>query len=292
VNYWRSPKILEQAVVVHQLLARNYPNDEIRLAIWWMGFPVELGKARRAWLSRLGKLKLGLEAKKARAERRQGSKFFSLEDEMSALATPIAQKLSKQFGLNTDSVVQPMIDLFSLTFANGYVLEPESLEPIIEFYSSMLAISLNTTTALRYRGSKSIIRFLKNYMSYPAVLATVQSASETDFNHAHRIWRRILRILQSRVRQLIPENQLKQFLACGFGRICVPAIMQLIREGKSIEIHASLAEIEEFAKRHDAANIVCELFRGNRVERSEQLAIRDLLQKLGEIWDHKGFQFS
>jgi hypothetical protein len=84
-QFWRSPNLIEQAIFVSKLRALKYPNDEARLALWCLGFPVEPSKVRNAWKSRLGKTSLLLESKIETVVRKRSAPFTTTEDEISAI---------------------------------------------------------------------------------------------------------------------------------------------------------------------------------------------------------------
>src|SRR4051812_3553721 len=73
--FWRSPAVVAQATAVQEFFSRKYPDGEIALALWFLGFHLNPVKVRNAWLSRLAILETRLKTLSEVAEKDQGHKF-------------------------------------------------------------------------------------------------------------------------------------------------------------------------------------------------------------------------
>jgi hypothetical protein len=192
--FWRHPEIVEQTITVYQLLQRNYPSDETLLAIWLLGFSVPAGSLKAAWLSRLEKLQLYLEAKTDRIVRSQGTEFLHPEDKVSALTTPYARKMATQFGIDFDVIIQPAIDAFGLSFEAGYIVDFETLRQFGDIAVLLLQRPIDGKATMPLSDFKKIVPFLQTNMSFAAVHEIILSATEREFVQAHRRWRAILKM--------------------------------------------------------------------------------------------------
>ncbi len=294
-QFWQSPNLVVHAVTICRLRELRYPNDEARLVLSWMGFPVLPLKLRAAWLSRLDKMKASFKSRKAHAERRQESEFSTLEDEISELATPFARRIAKQLGLDRIEITQPIVDLFGLTFGTGYAVDVEGLEQILEFTKLILPISTEGNSWTEDNNVFATVKFIQVHMSFEAVEGIAKSATELELAYAHRYWRTILKLFQHPCRELGADDQLSKFLAFGFGRLCFPTIIRFIRDGKAPQIEKSITEISQLIVRPTLTGIISELSRGDKIDRVDKDALRELaatLKALAGIWDHQGFPFA
>jgi hypothetical protein len=292
-NYWQSPKIIEQAAVVDELMKRNIPNDEARLIIWLLGFSVKADRVREAWLSCLGKLKIKLELKRTGIVKRRGSEFAAIEDELSALTAKFVPKLAAQFGLDRHQSAEILISLFGLTFERGYFPDTDfrfELTDLIAHANIIAADQLELKSADHFT---VITKFIRDHISFKPVHSTVASASDSDFNHTHRRWRGLLKSVPRAIPELA-DDEASKFVAVGFGRLIAPVIMQFIRGGRTPQIDQSIAEITELIARSELAGIIGEMIRGNDIGPLDKMPFGQLfatLRTLGNIWDYHGFPF-
>lgn len=290
-NYWRSPKIIEQTILVDELMKLNIPNDRARLIIWLLGFPIKAHKVREAWLSSLGKLAHKQEAVRQKLIQKRESEFPEIEDELSALTAQFVRRVTVQFGMDRDQSAQILIYLFGLSFRRGYFPDIGLLHDLTAFIGKTGTIPSKQLEQEPEREFNIIVKFIGGRMSFSAVLNSVESAADIDFNHAHRRWRKLLKLVQ----RAIPELADKKYAAVGFGRLIVPVIMQLIGDGRTSQIDRSIGAITELIPRTELAGIIGELLLGNDIGQMEKMALGYLsatLGILGDIWDHHDFPFA
>jgi hypothetical protein len=163
-HFWRSPGLFEQAITICELLARKYPNDEARLVIWWLGFPVAVQKVRTAWLSRLGKMDMNLRSKITKAARKRGEPFSDLEDEISEIVKAHVINLARQFGFDRELLFQPVIDLFGFVFKNGYLPDISLMDELLKLVAAR-GFSVNPNPELSGRDFEQLTKFIHAYMT-------------------------------------------------------------------------------------------------------------------------------
>ena len=293
--YWWSPRIIDHAAGVDELMKLNVPNDEARLIIWLSGFPVRAEKIREAWLSRLGKLETKLDLEKREIIEDRGSEFTAVEDEISALTAKYARKLAVQFGLDRDQSAQILIDLFGLIFKQGYSPDIDFPIETIDLIAQAKIIPPPDQLELKPTEHIAVItKFIRDHMSFSAVNSTVASTSDIGFNHAHRRWRRFLRIL-SRAMPDLADDKSGKFLAAGFGRLMVPVIIQLNRDGRTGQIDQSITIITQLITQTELAGIIGKIIQGNNIGPPDIMALGQLsaaLLTLGNVWDYHDFPFA
>jgi hypothetical protein len=295
--FWRHPKIVEQTITVYRLLQRKYPSDEATLAIWLLGFSVSASALKMAWQSRLGSLQLHLEDKAEKIVKSQGSEFFHPEDKVSALATQFARKLAKQYGIDFDIVIQPVIDAFGLSFEAGYVVDFETLRQFSDIAALLLQRPIDGNATIQLSEFKRIVPFLQTNMSFSAVQDIISSATESELMQAHKRWREILKIIKIALPEIeyaIEQSELPvgNFLAIGFGRLCVPTIVRFIRLGQRPQLDHTIREIREFISCYDVREIFPKIWAGNNSENKNSVALAELMKRLADIWHYQGFPFS
>ncbi|HJU10446.1 MAG TPA: hypothetical protein VJ728_06205 [Candidatus Binataceae bacterium] len=273
------------------LLRRGYPNDEARLVLWWKGFPIEPAKVRTAWASRLGKLDLELKSKTDRALRQRGAPFSAIEDEISEIVLPFVRELAQHTGLDRESLIQLSIDLFGLTFRRGFVVDTSVLDYLRDLIiAGGIAISdMETLSDADFVGIK---KFIQTNMIFAAVQEIISKATDAELIHAHRRWRQMLKLASDIFPELRTDKTFAQLLAAGFGRICLPAIIQLVRDGNSPKIDLTLQEIRSFATAYDARGIMIAGIYRKPVGTDRSRAFFDLIRRISRIWDYSGFPLS
>jgi hypothetical protein len=294
--FWRHPRLADQTAAVHRLRAQLYPTDVARMAIWLMGFPVDLRSVQLAWLSELHRLENRIKTKTAAAVRRRGSKFDDPEDLASELVTPYVRRFVRAFLV--DGVIEQLsIELFRSIFERGYLIDPETGLEFSKLAAVITGLPREEGNLADEKDFQVLTTFLRGNMSYAAVTGAIQSATPNELRQAHRHWRAILRIAE----QIIPELggqpgessglTIGELLAIQFGRICVPAITLLIRAGRGPEIAASIHEIEKFISRSDVRDIYSSLTTNKTISAEARAAIFQLMTRLAAIWDYNGFPF-
>jgi hypothetical protein len=290
--FWRSPRIVEQGVVVCQLLAKKYPNDEARLFLWFLGFPVKASGVRAAWLSRLGKVELNLAGKRNNALSRRKSAFLDPEDEISVLTAPYLKKIAAHFRYDRCEIAQPIIDLFGLTFRHGYCVDENMIDGLLVLFPLLAGSKINVNALVSAPVVRIVSQSVRDWCSFQAISAIVSSATELELVHSHRRWRKLVRLCQSAFPQLVTDQQFGKFLAAGLGRILVPTLIRFIREGKTSKIDKSIPEIAEFISKHELVGIIERAVLNNQMAEVDKLELSRLVRTLSIIWDHKGFPFS
>jgi hypothetical protein len=296
--FWRHPKIIEQGTAAFRLQELKYPVDAARLAIWLLGYSVESEHVRSAWLASLGKLKHKWENESRRAVKRHGGEFIDPEDKISALATPYARMVASHFRIDFSLLEQLSIDIVGLVFFDSFKIEIEDAERFAALAELFLNTPLSTSAQLDPKEFISVVNFLSDTMSFDAVMSTVVSSTDKDLARAHRYWRQILDIMRIALPELdgTQNNSAKltagQFLAIKFGRLCVPALVKFIKEGKASEIANSIREIRHFILRYDIGDIFQAILFGNGIDAERKIALRNLVDRLGQIWNYRGFPFS
>lgn len=293
-NYWRSPKIIDQAILIGELMELNFPNDEALIIIWLLGFSVKPDRVRDAWLSRLKKLenKLDLERKKIIEDQEVG--FIATEDEFSALTAKYARKLAEHFGFDLDQSAEILINLFGLIFKLGYVPDIDFLSGLAALVAPVLTMPPDQLEMILAKDFNATIKFVRDRMSFPAVYRSVALASNVNLTHAHRRWRTLLKFAP----HVLPEaagDKASKFALAGFGRLIMPVIAEFIRGGQTRQIDQTIAAIAELITRTDLAGIIGVLLRRNNIGPMDQIAVGYVsaaLQNLGNIWRHRGFPFA
>ncbi len=293
VQFWRSQNVIEQGLTVCELHRLKYPNDEARLILWLSGFKLDPSFVRSAWVSRLGKLEVYLRSNKERAIKKRGNQFLDIEDELSALVEKDVIKISTHFRLDRRSIIQPVIDLFGLVFRSKFLPDTILQDGLIELVENKSAASVSKHARFSGWQFTAILKFMRAYMSFAAVDEIILSATKSELIQAHRYWRRILRLSRELLPKTITSGHFSRVLASGFGKLCVPAIIRLMREGKSSEIDLSIREISKFLIKHVGVfSRLVAVVRGGELPQPEKVELAFLVRKLAKIWDHCGFPFS
>jgi hypothetical protein len=291
-QFWLSPRIIDHAVAVSDLLSLRYPNDEARTTLWFAGFPIAANAVRAAWLSRLGKIEAELEKDRKKQVEDRKSEFPDVEDEISAVTSKYARKIAKTFNLDRQLIAQPVIDLFGLTFRPEYFVDANIIDGLCDLYPFIKKYTSRTESLFTNQSFQASMKFLKENGSLYAIKKIVASASDEEICHAQRRWRALLTLCQRAVPDMMPDHKSAKFVAAKVGTIIVPAIIRFSRAGKSTNIDATIVEISAFALQHDIGAIFNKLIRENQIGEVDKLALSRLLGTLSRIWDHKGFPFS
>jgi hypothetical protein len=290
----RFPGLLKQALAALRLRQLRYPTPELRLAIWRMGFPVEAKWVKKAWLSCLGKLRHRLNNLAESAAQKQ--EFAEQEDKISALATPFAKHLSSVFQIDVELIEQPVIDLYWACFYPEFKGEDILLDQLSELVAKLLALDPNASLAgFGLVTFQVVIRWLQARMSLDAVDRIVNEATPNELRQVHRRWRAILSFTKAAIARAFSSEEDAMslgMLAVGFGRICVPALLSLIREGRALEIDQTIDALSEFASRYSAPDLVRLLHPGSDVDADLTTALRQLVTELSGIWQYEAFPFS
>jgi len=288
---WRSPSLVLQAITICQLRGLSYPNDEARLVLWWMGFPVPLQKLRAAWKSRLGKTDALLKRRRQRVRAKASEPFTDAEDEISALLNASVVVSAKQLGIKKGELIQPSIDLFRFVFEPNYSLDDTSLYNLWEIFSQNAKVKIAQDEQLMEdKDFKVLSGFMMRTMTFKAVQNIITRASNSELRSAHRRWRRIIRLAQKSFPEL-RENKV-QIGACRFGRICIPAIIHLVCEGRLPQLDGTLEEVEPFVAQHDLRAMFAAAISRQRIEKNARKDLTALLARLRQIWEYSGFPFS
>ncbi|MGA8615077.1 MAG: hypothetical protein WB760_26050 [Xanthobacteraceae bacterium] len=290
-RFWQSPNLTTHALTVCQLRALKYPNDEARLALWWMGFPVDAAKVHSAWISRLGKINRNLKSKRDAVINRRGDEFSDPEDEASALVAGLLSELARKFGMG-EIVAQIVIDLFRTVFERGFILEIEFISYLSDVMLSQGTISIDDSELLSDLDFSTVMQFIQLTMTFEAVSGIVRASSNFELVGAHRRWRTLLRVVQSIFPEIATKEDRARFVAVGFGRICLPAIAAWLRQGKSRQIDRSLSEIGQFNGKYDLRSILLSAISRNEISADEKKALSELIDRLSKIWGYSGFPFS
>ena len=289
---WRSPDLLAQAIVVCKLRALKYPNDEIRLALWGLGFPVRPTKVRSAWRSRLGKTDAVLKSKQKAAVKRRGEPFSHTEDEISTLVQVDVAKIAKHFGLKRDLLTQLSIDLFGLVFRTNYSPDDSLPSFLWDLLATFTPLSIGEhERVISNNDYHQMLRLMNNTITFDAVQKIVASATNSEFRHAHRRWRMILRGAQRMLPEFIGDEG-GEMIAAKFGRFGVAGILRIAHLGKLRSLDCSLREIELFVSECDVRGMFKAMISRQRIDIEARTALRALLLKLADVWQFTGFPFS
>jgi hypothetical protein len=163
-----------------------------------MGYSVDVAWVHRAWVSDLGELDARLATMTRARVRRRGSEYLDQEDANSALVSPFAKKFATEIGLEFEAIIQPLIDIFGLTFNKHYPVEEELAESLMSAITEVLfrARIILDPIPLGKKDSTVVLSFLRSNVSVQEVRLTVSTVTEIQLLHAHRIWRAILRIVR------------------------------------------------------------------------------------------------
>jgi hypothetical protein len=274
------------------LRALKYPNDEARLVLWWMGFPIVMEKNRSAWESRLGKTKLILDSKRHAVLTKNAGPFSEKEDELSAMVGDHVAKLSKHFGLQRDLLIQPSIELFGIVFEADYSPDDSLLDYLRELVAAIGKMSIgDEERIMSEKDFAGLLEFMQGSMTFHAVKDIVAIASHAEMQHAHRRWRALLELAQ-RISLELGSDDAGKMLAANFGRICVPAIVRLVRDGKLPQLDHSLRVVEAFAAQHDLGGILTATISRRQISDLGKAEMAALLRRLSKIWEYTGFPFS
>jgi hypothetical protein len=228
--------------------------------------------------------------------RRRGSDFLDQEDANSALVSPIARKLATQCGFEFEAIIQPLIDIFGLTFNRNNPVEEEAAESIMSAAVEVLFLAgIGDRIQMGKNDSVAVLSFLRDNMSRQQVRLIVSAAAEIQLVHAHRFWRAILSIARLGFQNLHPAedtpSQWKgwQFLAVGIGRLCVPVLIKLIQAGKASQLEQSIAVIRSYVSKYGPINLLYDI---KNITKHGQMDLLSALDSLSAIWQHQGFPFS
>jgi hypothetical protein len=290
-QFWRSPKLLEQAVVVSKLVQLKYPNDEARLVLYLFGFRIAPKRVRSAWLSRLGKMQARTLAKTRAIIKRPGNAYCDAETQASALVENYVRIFAAQFGLRTDLITQLAIDLFRLAFEQRYIADDNVQPDLIEVFAEIMKIGAFTESQLSDSTFEAVIKFIQQHMSFEPVSATMRSATDEELQHAIRRWRKVLYLARFVLPSSITEGQVAIFLSAGFGKLLLPTFIQFIRNGRLHQIDRTLSEIGKFNSRHKLWSPF-QIVGGSPAPSGVPIAeLKALLKVLADIWDWRHFPF-
>lgn len=180
-------------------------------------------------------------------------------------------------------------------FVPDYSPDDNLLDYMRDILTTVLNISINEEQQVLSENDFAILlEFMRETMTFDLVKKIVSTVSNREMLHAQRRWRIILKGLQKAVPHLAGDDG-ANMTAAKFGRLCVPALLCFVRDGKLPQLDRSLGEINNFVSERDLkATVTTVLLRQPLGEAAKQelAALRALLRRLSHIWDYKGFPFS
>ena len=289
--FWSDSAVVQQAITVHVLRSLKYPTDVLRLSIWLMGFPCDLGKVRSAWLSRrLHRMRDQQAIRAAVLETRRHSPFFDIEDKASELSLPIAVKLSRAFHLEQTSVKSATLETYGLFFGDALSFDAESLEHVIGMVADLSGFENPNFDEQELAG---ILDFLKSF-AWKSIHSFAKYSTNDELEAARGQWLQLVKIFAVVFPVLngdfngIPPTKI---LAVNFASACLSPFLALIKRGKRREINITLQNVSGFVRRHEIPQSLSEALLMIHADREFRAHLISLINDLSLLWRHRGFPF-
>lgn len=243
VHFWNDAAVLNQAITVCELLARRTRCEGALLGTWFAGYPIDVERARKAWLSSISRTKAGLF--------RGGSSKEKREDAVGELSGRLAKKLACDVNQNWKEVERLLSEILNAYFNPFYKIDIDEMIA----NTARAALNLNAKSpeglySLNVEKLYSFLEFIRKSLSLDSMRYLISSATDNELRQAHLRWRyaiQIVKLASAKVNRIGNQSELEQpgmLLAATFGAPCIFALLYLEKAGKGPQVDYWLDRIE------------------------------------------------
>jgi hypothetical protein len=197
---WREPDILDRAATVYDLLALKSRVRPALMAIWFIGYPVEIRRIREAWVSGI--------REEERHLVRLAAQRGGLDNVYAPWATKLAKKLSTEARMKWKDLEQFYLEIL------GVIIDPDyEFDALVDTDLFVQVISAVTTTSLINKTNLGhLLTEIQTRVLPEARRDFLMSVSDVELLKAQSKWVILGRFL----RLMLSDAPLQGFTGLGF----------------------------------------------------------------------------
>lgn len=220
VTMWADERVLAQAKIAHDLLARHRRTETAIVRLWLMGFDIEVGKLRRAWLALIKRDQAPV---RWRGNERP-------EDAVGDIVTSVVGSMTKDRGHVRQSLETALSEGPNVFYGTGEAVEAQDLG--LAFTTSIRHLHPEIESAREFTWSDdyaiAALELLRDWGSLPAQRKVMASATHHELTRARRLLQIILGSFGRERENLDDPDRWPSIIV--FGRVAVPVLVRLLRQ--------------------------------------------------------------
>jgi len=241
MNVWEHVDILDQAVTVHELLARHARAETALLGTWFAGYEVDVGRVRDAWTSRLNRTVIRV--------RLSAGPYGDIEDVLGNWSPAIAKKFAREYGLPYEEVDALLLEVLNALFDPSYIFDVDENLQLVETAKHILSKIVrdsNLQNSLNKALLQGIFNVVQGNFSIYNILNLIVSSTDEDLISAHRQWRGIINIVRRLATMASPADFPGKWLAITFGAPCILILLWLGKRAVASKVDATIETAVQF----------------------------------------------